>query len=101
MKDVNIKDFTWGRHRIVVPEKDCNEPLKTESSSNINQDYRQILGLYSIYFENPSVKGPAWSDQGLQGPVALQGPVVNPRTVWAKSVEIHKSMAKSELLGTL
>ena len=73
---MNIKDFTWGRHRIVVPEKDCNEPLKTESSSNINQDYRQLLGLYSVYFQKPVSKGTIlvrpgplvqWSIQGRLG----------------------------------
>ena len=31
----------------MVPAKDCNEPLKTESSSDINQEYRQLLGVYS------------------------------------------------------
>ena len=46
-KDPKYKDYVFGRHRIVVPAKDCNEPLKTESSSDINQEYRQLLGLYS------------------------------------------------------
>ena len=31
----------------MVPAKDCNEPLKMESSSDINQEYRQLLGVYS------------------------------------------------------
>ena len=46
-KDPNYEDYVFGRHRIVVPAKDCNEPLKTESSSDINQEYRQLLGVYS------------------------------------------------------
>ena len=44
IKDENSIEFQNGKHKIVIPSKSCEGVLSVDSSPNIRQEYRQLLG---------------------------------------------------------
>ena len=55
IKDEKWHEYQHGIHQIIIPSKSCEGVLSLDSSSNIQQEYRQLLVRVLVTRENFSV----------------------------------------------